>query len=99
MQSVKTKGKLWLHSGDKASWVFLTLDDQAAKKMNEAKESRKKRTGWGQVSVTVKLGKSNWKTSVFPDKKRGWILPVKADVRKKNNISEGDIVIATLSWI
>ena len=45
MQSVKTKGKLWLHSGDKASWVFLTLDDQAAKKMNEAKESRKKRTG------------------------------------------------------
>ena len=87
MTRIRSKGKLWKYSGDKASWFFLTLTPEAKKQIDELKGKRK---GWGQVAVEVALGSSVWKTSVFPDKKLGYVLPIKAIVRKKEKISEGD---------
>lgn len=53
--------------------------------------------GWGSFPVTVTIGKTSWKTSIFPDKKSGtYLLPVKADVRKKEKIEDGDTVHLTL---
>ncbi len=40
--------------------------------------------GWGSLPVIVAMGKTTWKTSIFPDKKAGaYLLPLKAEVRKK----------------
>lgn len=45
------------------------------------------------VIVVVTLGKTSWKTSIFPDKHSGsYLLPLKALVRKKEGIFSGDKV-------
>lgn len=49
--------------------------------------------GWGSLKVEAKLGSVVWRTSIFPDSKTGCFdLPLKAEVRKKNNIDEGSEV-------
>jgi hypothetical protein len=49
--------------------------------------------GWGSLKVEAKLGSVVWRTSIFPDSKTGCFdLPLKAEVRKKNNIDEGSAV-------
>ena len=48
--------------------------------------------GFGSLKVTVVIGASTFKTSVFPSKELGWLLPVKASVRKAEGLAEGDAV-------
>jgi hypothetical protein len=47
------------------------------------------------VRVLAKIGQTQWKTSVFYDSKRQcFLLPIKADIRRKSNIDDGsDIVV------
>ena len=53
--------------------------------------------GFGSVPVIVMIGKTRWKTSIFPDKRSGtYLLPIKAEVRKKENIMSEDIVSVTV---
>ena len=53
--------------------------------------------GWGSLPVTVTIGKTSWKTSIFPDAKAGaYLLPLKADVRKKEKILASDTVSFSL---
>jgi hypothetical protein len=52
-----------------------------------------KRRGWGAVRVLVTIGNTTWDTSIFPASKLdAYILPIKADVRKKEKITVGDSV-------
>jgi hypothetical protein len=47
----------------------------------------------GFVYITAKIGKTSWDTALFPHKISGlYLLSVKASVRKKENIWEGDVV-------
>ena len=56
------------------------------------------RKGFGSARVEVVIGGTRWKTSVFPHKESGgWILPVKAAVRKAEELVEGDQVTVTVS--
>ena len=52
--------------------------------------------GWGSLKVIATIGASRWSTSVFPAKDTGWLLPVKAAVRKAEGLSEGDTVEVVL---
>lgn len=84
------KSEVWLYPG-MAGWHFLSIPK------NESAEIKKnfggKQRGWGSLPVFVTIGKTSWKTSIFPDKKSGaYLLPVKAEVRNKERISKGDIV-------
>ncbi len=43
--------------------------------------------------MEAKIGKTNWRTSIFPDSKSGtYLLPVKATVRRVEGIDDGDTV-------
>ena len=87
----KTRAKVWLYPGARG-WHFVTLPakDSAAIKKAFGVAQR----GWGSLPVIATVGKTSWKTSIFPDKKIGaYVLPLKADVRKKENI-QLDRVIA-----
>ena len=87
----KTRAKVWLYPGA-GGWHFVTLPakDSAAIKKAFGVAQR----GWGSLPVIATVGKTSWKTSIFPDKKIGaYVLPLKADVRKKENI-QLDRVIA-----
>ena len=54
--------------------------------------------GWGMIKVTAEIGDTRWSTSIFPAKDSGgWLLPVKASVRKAEALAAGDQVAVTIS--
>ncbi len=93
-------GTLWRWTGGNGgSWHFLTVDGDAGEALNgTALMRRMERTigGFGSLKVTARIGDTTFRTSLFPSKERGWLLPVKASVRRAEGISEGDEVAVTL---
>lgn len=86
--------KVWLYPG-MAAWHFITLPQKESEAIKELFSEMKR--GWGSLPVKVTIGKTIWKTSIFPDKKAGaYLLPLKAEVRKKEKISEGDTIEVVL---
>ena len=74
------------------AWHFAYVDTKIS---NEIKAGQKKRPrrGWGSVRVKATIGKTSWDTSIFPDSKEGtYLLPLKAAVRKKEGIFDGDSI-------
>jgi Domain of unknown function (DUF1905) len=95
---------LWLWTTDKApaSWHFLTIDGEVAEAIHATAIMRRlegeRRKGWGSIKVTATIGETRWDTSIFPAKDvGGWMLPVKAAVRKAEGIVAGDEVKVQLT--
>ena len=58
------------------------------------------RSGFGSVKVEAAIGDVRWRTSIFPVGKTGeFVLPVKADVRRRAGISAGSAVTVTLELV
>lgn len=53
--------------------------------------------GWGVIPVTVRIGETEWKTSLFP-KDGLYLVPIKAIVRKAEQLEEGDDVAVELRF-
>ena len=54
--------------------------------------------GWGMVPVTVRIGGTEWRTSLFPKEGR-YLVPLKDAVRKAERIGAGDVVAVRLeAW-
>jgi len=88
---------LWRHDGE-AAWYFLTLPFAVADDIEE----RHGRTagGFGSVRVRVRVGATEWATSVFPgNKRKSYVLPVKAAVRKAERLDDGTSVHVTLTVV
>lgn len=94
-------GTLWRWTGAEGtgSWHFLTIDGTAGEELSATALMRKLEgagRGFGSLKVTARIGESTFATSVFPSKSEGWLLPVKASVRKAEGIAEGDGVEVVL---
>lgn len=88
------EAKLWRYQGDTA-WHFVTLPKDTSEQMRALSQGL--RNAFGSLRVIVTIGKSTWRTSVFPDTKVGaFLLPIKAEVRKKEKISHGDTVSVSI---
>lgn len=86
----KVRSKIWLYPG-MAGWHFLTVTEKQSKEIKKTFEGKSR--GWGSLPVEVTLGKTKWKTSIFPDKKSGtYLLPLKAAVRMKEGVAHGETV-------
>jgi len=79
---------IWLWKG-KAAWHFITVPLDLSKEIKGFDIPRK---GFGSIAVHATIGKTTWKTSIFPEKKGTYVLPLKAEVRKAENIKKGDTV-------
>jgi hypothetical protein len=78
------------------AWHFITITGAVADGIRGAAPGRS--AAWGSVYVSVTIGKTSWQTSVFPSKDvGGYLLPVKASVRKAEKLTEGDEVTVELS--
>jgi hypothetical protein len=55
--------------------------------------------GFGSVKVGACIHDVSWRTSVFPMKSGGYILPVKAGVRRKAGVAAGDEVTVELELL
>jgi hypothetical protein len=92
--SIKVSAPLWQWRPAKpsaASWYFVTIDGQASAEIRYAALGRV--GGFGSIRVTATLGQTRWQTSLFPHKESGgFILPMKAAVRKAEAVEVGDVV-------
>ena len=92
----KIKSKVWLYPG-MAGWHFIGIPK---KESEEIKKGSKVKAGFGSIPVEVTVGKTKWKTSIFPDKRSSaYLLPLKADVRKKEGIFSEDTISLTIELI
>lgn len=89
---------LWIWKGEAAGrWYFVTVpEEQSVEIRAQAFASPR---GFGSVRVEARIGDVVWRTSVFPLRSGGYLLPVKAQVRRSANISVGDEVTVMLDLL
>jgi hypothetical protein len=89
--------KPWLYSPTPMSWYFIALPQEMA---NEIRENLKfQEEGWGRMKARAKVGNTEWETSIwFDTKHKTYILPLKAEIRKKEKL-EIDKEVATIIWV
>ena len=86
-------GELWFWKGP-APWHFVTVpaEDCAELEATSAFVSY----GWGMIPVAVRIGETEWTTSLWPTD-GAYVVPVKAWVRKAESLDVGDVVTVRLS--
>lgn len=82
------RGEVWFWRGP-APWHFVTVPDEEAAALEAI--SPTVTYGWGMIPVTVRVCDSEWTTSMWP-KDGGYIVPLKARVRRAERIEVGDVV-------
>lgn len=86
----------WTGASGNGTWHFLTIDGAAGEALSGTAVMRKLEgaaRGFGSLKVKARIGGTTFVTSVFPSKADdGWLLPVKASVRRAENLREGDDV-------
>lgn len=91
----KFRSEVWRWPGI-GGWHFVNLP----KKLSKEIKIKGKQYGAGFVKVDARLGKSTWKTALFPHKEsEGYLLSIKNSIRKKENVWERDKVIIVFSLV
>ena len=89
----------WTTPAAPAAWHFITIDGAAGEALSATALMRRMEglsRGFGSLKVAATIGATTFTTSVFPSKETGWLLPIKAAVRKAEGLSEGDAVALVL---
>ena len=93
---IEHTGEIWTwNAQEKGAWHFLTIDGSAGDALAGIALMRGLETGrrgFGSLKVEAQIARSVWRTSVFPDKKRGFLLPLKMAIRKAEGLREGERV-------
>ena len=72
-------------------WTFVSLPKELSTEIRN--DFKWLEEGWGRMKVTVALGASKWQTAIWFDTKQGtYLLPLKAKVRKQENVVLGEDV-------
>jgi hypothetical protein len=74
---------------DKGAWRFARVPEDISVKIKEMQKGRPRR-GWGAIYAKAKIRKSEWVTSIFPDRhSETYILPLKKQIRCAENLYDG----------
>ena len=77
---------VWHYPG-KAAWHFVSLPMKTSIEIRNLLKHEEE--GWGRLKVTACIGNHEWKTAIWYDSKhRTYLLPIKAEIRKKCAIQE-----------
>ena len=90
----------WTTPAAPAAWHFITIDGAAGEALSATALMRRMEglsRGFGSLKVAATIGETTFNTSVFPSKETGWLLPIKAAVRKAESLTEGDAVALVLT--
>ena len=72
-----------------APYYYVALPEQDSADLKEA--SSMLTYGWGVIPVLVRIGETEWETSLFPRDGR-YLVPLKDKVRRAEGIGDGDVV-------
>jgi hypothetical protein len=90
--NIEFTGMIWFWKGP-APWFFVTVPTEQSRELKAISGSVT--YGWGVIPVQVRIGKTEWQTSLFPKDDR-YLVPIKASVRKAEKLEEGDEVTVRL---
>jgi hypothetical protein len=85
-------GTMWYWRGP-APWFFVTVPAEPCRDLTALVGSVT--YGWGMIPATVRIGRTEWQTSLFPKDGR-YIVPIKASVRRAEQLAECDTVTVRL---
>lgn len=78
------KAKVWKYPG-KSGWFFVSLSTALSKKIRLNHGFSEE--GWGRLKASAQIGGARWQTSIWYDTKhKGYLLPIKSEIRKKEKI-------------
>ena len=102
-ERIEFTGKLsrWTGATGNRGCFFVIIDSAAGEALSGTALMRRMEgvaRGFGAIKVQAVIGGSQFSTSVFPQKGDGWLLPVKAAVRKAEALDEGDVVKVELAF-
>lgn len=86
------KSEIWIYDGP-AAWHFVNVTKAVSKQL---KAMFGRGRGFGSIRVNVTIGDTCWDTSVFPDKSGIYLLPLKASVRKAEQLKAGQKISLTI---
>lgn len=89
MKSFEVKGKVFRPG--KEAWHFVYVPKALSQRIRDRARGMKG-VNMSFIRVKAKIGKTSWNTTLFPTKDGPYLLAIKADVRHKENITEGDVV-------
>ncbi len=81
-------GRIWYWRGP-SPYLFVTVPQAESSDLRAI--SSIVSYGWGVIPVQVRIGRTEWKTSLFP-KDGLYLVPIKVMVQKAERIGEGDRV-------
>lgn len=84
------EGRMWADEGP-GGWHFVTLPTELTEGIRAVRSKNAARR------VEARIGASSWNTALFPHGD-AYVLPVKGDVRRREAISVGDQVRATIEF-
>jgi hypothetical protein len=90
---------LWIWQGSDAAgrWYFITVPEEQSIEIKAHAFGNPR--GFQSVKVEARIDDVTWRTSVFPLNSGGYLLPVKAEVRRKADIGAGDEVTVELDLL
>jgi hypothetical protein len=90
---------LWIWQGSEAAgrWYFITVPEEQSDEIRAHAFGNPR--GFRSVKVEARIDDVTWRTSVFPLNSGGYLLPVKAEVRRKADLAAGDEVTIELKLL
>ncbi|MBK6794378.1 MAG: DUF1905 domain-containing protein [Anaerolineales bacterium] len=83
---IEFKGKIFQWRGP-APYLFVAVPDKQSADIKSV--SKLVTYGWGVIPVVVRVGKTEWKTSLFPKDGR-YLVPIRMSAQKAENLKEDD---------
>lgn len=90
--NIEFQGKIWYWRGP-SPYYFVTVPPKECRELKAI--SGLVTYGWGMIPATLRIGKTKWKTSLWP-KDGSYIVPLKTVVRNAEKLQEGDTVTIQL---
>jgi hypothetical protein len=89
---IKFKGNIFYWRGP-APYLFVAVPEEPSRDLKAI--SAMVTYGWGVIPVNVRIGKTEWKTSLFPKEGR-YLVPIRKSVQKSENLDVGYSVVIQL---
>ena len=93
--TIEFSGKIWFWRGP-APFYFVTVPEEPSLDIKAI--SNFVTYGWGVIPVEARIGKTVFKTSLFPKDGR-YLVPIKVSVRKAEKLELDDVVTVRLEVV
>lgn len=94
---IRFEAALWVWAGSNGTWHFVTVPKEQSGEIRA--HAAMALRGFRSARVEARIEDVTWRTSVFPEKDGGYILPVKAEVRLKAGIVDGETITVELTLL